>query len=75
MKTDKYNEIEKVGTEKVCKSCSTSPCPLCTKEGLIMMVIGFLLVISGNVYLKIVGFGVIILAYAIPLIKFFKNKK
>jgi len=57
--------------KKECKTCKTGgpACPLCTKEGIIMLAIGFLLLLSRDRYLSIIGFLIILAAYFIPLIR------
>ncbi len=63
---------EEIKMEKVGSTCGAG-CPLCTKEGIIMLIVGFLLFLSENTYIKILGLGVIILAYIVPFIKILKN--
>lgn len=51
------------------ETCSGFGCPLCTKEGLILVTIAFVLVAIDSRITNILGIALLLLAYAYPWVK------
>ena len=57
-----------IGIQKAGNTCKGRVCPLCTKEGLLLLAIGFGLLLTQKNYFAYLGIAFIIFAYILPLL-------
>ncbi|ODS42510.1 MAG: hypothetical protein MSIBF_04120 [Candidatus Altiarchaeales archaeon IMC4] len=58
----------KIKTEKAGKTCGPYACPLCTKEGVVLLFFGFLIMLAAPAHIY-AGFCLVLLAYILPFLR------